>query len=100
MQADGDRDGLPVSILDAAACGVPSIATAVSGIPEFVVDEVTGLIVPERDPEALGSAIVRLVEDPDLALRLGRAANERLADRHSASQELQKLADAWFPRGG
>ena len=74
VQADGDRDGLPVSILDAAACGVPTIGTPVSGIPEFVVDGETGLVVPERDPEGLAAAIVRLCSDPALAARLGREA--------------------------
>ncbi|HWE82593.1 MAG TPA: glycosyltransferase, partial [Gaiellaceae bacterium] len=98
VQPDGDRDGLPVAILDAAACGVPAIATGISGIPDFVVDGVTGLIVPERDPEALLAAMVRLVDDPTLAARLGEAARARLEERHDSDRELRKLADAWFPR--
>jgi glycosyltransferase involved in cell wall biosynthesis/peptidoglycan/xylan/chitin deacetylase (PgdA/CDA1 family) len=97
VQPDGDRDGLPVAILDAAACGVPAIATAISGIPDFVVDGVTGLIVPEHDPEALLAAMARLVDDPALAARLGRAARDRLDERHDSDRELRKLAEAWFP---
>ena len=100
VQPDGDRDGLPVSILDAAACGVPSIATAVVGIPEFVVDGESGLIVPERDPQALARAIARLCEDPELAARLGTGARERLARDHDPARETGKLAAAWLAGAG
>ncbi|HEX4521415.1 MAG TPA: glycosyltransferase [Gaiellaceae bacterium] len=97
VQPDGDRDGLPVSILDAAACEVPTIATAVSGIPEFVVDGESGLIVPERDPEALAAAILRLCREPQLAARLGRGARERLERLHDPEREITKLVEVWFP---
>jgi glycosyltransferase involved in cell wall biosynthesis/ubiquinone/menaquinone biosynthesis C-methylase UbiE len=99
VQADGDRDGLPVSILDAAACGVPSIATPVAGIPEFVLDGETGLLVPQHDPEALAAAIVRLASDPPFAARLGAAARERLALLHDPTRETGKLVSVWFPYG-
>jgi glycosyltransferase involved in cell wall biosynthesis len=95
VEPDGDRDGLPVSILDAAACGVPAIATAVSGIPEFVVDTETGIVVPEHDPVALAEAIVRLHDDRELAARLGEAARRRLQERHDPDTELSKLVRAW-----
>lgn len=94
-QHDGDRDGLPVSILDAAACGVPAITTAVGAIPEFVVDGSTGLIVAERDPRALATAIRRLLDEPGLAAQLGAAARERVAAQHNARREAQKLAALW-----
>jgi colanic acid/amylovoran biosynthesis glycosyltransferase len=97
VQPDGDRDGLPVTILDAAACGVPAIATAISGIPEFVIDGETGLIVPERRPDALAAAIARLCADGELAARLGRRARERLAQQHDPERELSKLVSVWFP---
>lgn len=95
IQPDGDRDGLPVTILDAAACAVPAISTPVGGIPEFVVDGITGLLVPEHDPGAISSAIQRLLDDPDLAPRLGAAAREHVREKHNARREAAKLAAMW-----
>ncbi|MEA2425228.1 MAG: hypothetical protein QOH13_1638, partial [Thermoleophilaceae bacterium] len=61
----------------------PLVATAAGGMPEVVVDEETGLLVPVRDPEALAAAILRLVEDPDLGRRLGRAGRARMLGHHT-----------------
>src|SRR5439155_18192535 len=47
-----DQEGMPVSLMEAAACGVPVVATAVGGVPEMVEDGVTGLLVPAGDAEA------------------------------------------------
>jgi glycosyltransferase involved in cell wall biosynthesis len=95
IQEDGDRDGLPVTLLDAAACGVPAITTAVGAIPEFVVDGVTGLVVSEHDPRAIAAAIGRLLDDPDLAPRLGATARERVLEQHDARREAEKLTALW-----
>jgi colanic acid/amylovoran biosynthesis glycosyltransferase len=95
IQDDGDRDGLPVTILDAAACGVPAITTDVGAIPEFVVDGITGLIVAERNAGAIATAIGRLLDDHDLATRLGAAARERVREQHDARREAEKLAALW-----
>jgi colanic acid/amylovoran biosynthesis glycosyltransferase len=95
IQDDGDRDGLPVTLLDAAACGVPAITTAVGAIPEFVDDGITGLVVAERDPGAVANAIGRLLDDPDLVTRLGAAARERVRKQHDARREAEKLAALW-----
>lgn len=73
---DGDRDGIPNVILEAMASGVPVVSTPVSGIPEVVHHEVTGLLVPEGDAPAIANAVERLLGDPALAERLtanGRA---------------------------
>lgn len=75
----GNIDGLPIVVLEAMAAGRPLVASAIAGIPLAVVDQVTGLLVPERDPEALASALGRLIDDPDLGRRLGAAARVRVA---------------------
>lgn len=70
------REGLPKSLLEAAACARPLVATDVPGCREVVRDGVTGLLVPPRDPEALGAAVAELLSDPDKRSRLGLAARE------------------------
>ncbi len=71
----GNRDGLPTVLLEAMALGTPSVSTDVTGIPELVRDEETGLISPQHDPQALAEKIDRLFGDQDLGCRL--AANAR-----------------------
>lgn len=89
--ADGDRDGLPTVLLEAMAMGTPVIATAVTGIPEAVVDGETGLIVPERDPYALADAIERLLGDPALRTRLAVAARAMVEERFDVRVQAASL---------
>jgi glycosyltransferase involved in cell wall biosynthesis len=72
------REGLPKTVIEAMAYGVPPIVTDCGGSPELVVDGVSGLVVPVRDPLAIGRAIRKLYEDAGLRARLGRAARERI----------------------
>ena len=74
------NEGLPNAVLEAFSYGVPVIATAVGGVPDVVVDEATGLLVPPHDAPALAAAIARLAGDPSLRRRLGAAARERARD--------------------
>ena len=77
-------EGLGTSILDAMACGRPVVATNVGGIPEVVVDDVTGLLVPPRDPTAMAAAIVKLLASRSLREEMGAAGLKRVRDRFSA----------------
>jgi glycosyltransferase involved in cell wall biosynthesis len=70
-------EGMPISVLEAMAAGVPVVASAVGGIPEVVVDGETGLLVPPRDPDALAEALRTLLADPELRRRLGEAGRRR-----------------------
>jgi glycosyltransferase involved in cell wall biosynthesis len=91
---DGDAEGLPNIVLEAMAAGAPVIASRHAGIPEAVTPDVTGLLVPPGDPEALAAALRRLVRDPELRRRLGKRAREVAAERFSAviqSRELEAI---------
>jgi len=91
--ADGNRDGLPVSIVEALACGVPVVATPTTGIPEAVIDGINGRIVPERDPEALAEALEELLVDRDRLELLRRAARPSVVDRFDARRTSLQLRD-------
>ena len=77
-------EGMPVTILEAMEAARAVVATRVGGVPELVVDGVTGLLVPPRDPDALGAAIVRLLLDPAMRERMGQQGRERVLDQFSA----------------
>lgn len=92
--SDGDRDGLPTVLLEAMAAGTPCVSTPVTGIPEAVQHGNTGLLVPERDPDALADAVERLLGDADLRVRLAVAARrhvQRRFDRSAQAASLHRL---------
>jgi glycosyltransferase involved in cell wall biosynthesis len=66
VTSDGDRDGIPNALVEAAACGVPMVSTPVSGIPELVQHGRTGLLVRPHDPLALAEAIDVLLQSAEL----------------------------------
>jgi glycosyltransferase involved in cell wall biosynthesis len=76
--AQGDREGIPVALMEAMATGLAVVASDISGIPELVDDGETGLLVSPGDPRALADAIERLHDDPALRARLGDAARARV----------------------
>jgi glycosyltransferase involved in cell wall biosynthesis len=71
------REGLPKSLIEAAACARPLITTDAPGCREVVTHGMDGLLVPVRDAKALASAIAKLQDDPALARRLGEAARAK-----------------------
>jgi glycosyltransferase involved in cell wall biosynthesis len=83
---DGDRDGLPNVIQEAFALGTPVISTDVTGIPEVLRHEETGLQVPQNEPQELAAALVRLLHDPELRVRLARGARRLI----EADFDIQK----------
>jgi L-malate glycosyltransferase len=72
-------EGLPNVLLEAMAAGRPVVATNVGGIPELVVDGITGLLVPPSDPHALSRKMITLLSDPVRARTMGHAGRERVA---------------------
>jgi glycosyltransferase involved in cell wall biosynthesis len=82
-------EGLGTSVLDAMGCGRPVVGTRAGGIPEVIDDGVTGILVPPRDPHAMADAIVRLLKDEALRLRMGRAGLSLANARFSAERMVQ-----------
>jgi glycosyltransferase involved in cell wall biosynthesis len=92
------REGFGVACLEAMAHGRPVVATGVGGLRDLVVDGETGFVVPPRDPQALRSAIDRLLGDLELRRRLGaagrRRAQERFSRQASTTATVEAYADA------
>ncbi|RJP17134.1 MAG: colanic acid biosynthesis glycosyltransferase WcaL [Candidatus Abyssobacteria bacterium SURF_5] len=74
LGSDGDRDGLPTVLLEAMALGTPCISTDVTGIPEILLNEQTGLMVAQNDAAGLAAALERLLYDGELRERLALSA--------------------------
>ncbi len=94
VSSDGDRDGLPTVLIEAMAVGTPCVATNVSGIPEIVTDELTGLVVDEHKPYALAAALDRLLTDTALRVSLASAARAHIEssfDAHRNAQQIRRL---------
>lgn len=91
--AEGNRDALPTTLLEAAACGLPCVSTPVVGVPEIVEHGVTGLLVPEGDAEALALALERLLGDREEAARMGAAARRRAEERFGLRRNVGRLLD-------
>jgi colanic acid/amylovoran biosynthesis glycosyltransferase len=79
--ASGDMEGLPVSLTEAAASGLPIIATRHSGIPEIVIDGVNGLLVEEHDVEAMAARMAELARAPQRWSAMGRAGRALVEDK-------------------
>jgi colanic acid/amylovoran biosynthesis glycosyltransferase len=90
-----EREGMPVSLMEAAASAVPAVAPAVGGIPELVQDGETGLLYPALDAPALADALERVLRDRELATRLGSAAQRHASARFSIRRQVDDLTRVW-----
>lgn len=91
VASTGDRDGLPTSVLEAMALGLPVVTTDVAGLAEAVTDGETGLLVPERDPLALADALERVLTEPELAQRLSEQGRRRVEESFSLERSVARL---------
>ncbi|MBK8984679.1 MAG: glycosyltransferase [Chloroflexi bacterium] len=82
-------EGLPVSMLEAMAAGLPCVVTAVGDVP-LVIDETMGTLVPPQQPAAFAEALQRLVEAPTVWPSMGQAARQKIADSYSADVWVEK----------
>jgi len=94
--SDGNRDGLPTVLLEAMALGTPCVATPVTGIPEVLVDGVTGLLVPDRDPAAVADALALLLDDVDLRTSVAKAARDLVETEFDTTRQARLVAQS-FP---
>lgn len=88
-------EGMPMALLEAMSWGLPTVATAVGGVPEMITHEVNGLLVAPGDVDGLAAAIARLMEDPQLRQRLGAAARETIASRFSLQTAVERLLEIY-----
>jgi glycosyltransferase involved in cell wall biosynthesis len=100
---NGDRDGLPNVLVEAQSQRVCCLSTSVGGIPELICSDETGILVPPDDSVALAEGLVRLISDPDLRDRLGRAGEQRARetfDKRAGITQLVALFDASLAQDG
>lgn len=90
-----DHEGSPLSVMEYMEAARPVVATNVGGIPDLVVDGVTGILVPPRDPTALAAAISGLLDDPDLRRRLGEAGRARRRSEFDISNTVRRVEDLY-----
>lgn len=88
---DGDRDGIPVVLMEAMACGLPVITGDIAPIRELVQHEETGLMVSATDHDALADALLALISDPDHRHELGKAAREMVEAEFSKTVNVKRL---------
>lgn len=86
-------EGFPYTVLEAMSSGVPCVATDVGGVREAVGD--TGIVVPPRDPEAFGEAMVELLEDTERRKKLARAARARVVEEFTIEKQLSSYAELY-----
>ena len=90
-----ENEGMPVCLMEAGACGVPAVATAVGGIPELIVHGETGLLTPAGDARAFADAVLDLLLHPDKSAAMGRAARARVKTKFSLAKQVDDLLAVW-----
>jgi glycosyltransferase involved in cell wall biosynthesis len=92
---DGDAEGLPTAIVEAAASALPAVGTDHSGIVEAIVDGETGFIVPERDAGALAARLLAILGDPALRDRMGAAARALAERKFDLARQMRRLEEIY-----
>jgi glycosyltransferase involved in cell wall biosynthesis len=91
LDHSGDRDGIPTTLMEAMAMQVPVISTGISGIPELVKHEQTGLLTPPANAEALAQAICRLIADEQLRQKLAAGGRRHIETYHNLEANTRQL---------
>lgn len=92
---DGDRDGIPNILIEAAALGLPIVASDAGGIPELI-DEKTGRLVPQNNPAALAAAIKAAIENPEETRARAKAARIKIEMDFNLRENVRKLTKLMF----
>ncbi len=89
------KEGLPFALLEALGAARPVVATTVGGVPEVILDGQTGFLVPASDPEALGRAIIALLQNPQQAHAMGEAGRKRVQEHFSVEHMVTDTEEAY-----
>ena len=89
---DGDSEGSPVAIMEAQLSGLPVVATFHAGIPEIVLQGITGFLVDEGDVNGMATAMAKLVLDPELAAKMGSSGHNRIIRNFTLDHHLSSLS--------
>jgi len=93
---DGNQEGIPNSMLEAMATGLPVFATEHGGIPEAIENGASGVLVPEHDDEALARAMLSAVQDPGLLSRIGPMGADAVRKKFDLQQQVQRLEEIYL----
>ena len=93
---DGNQEGVPNSMLEAMASGLPVFATRHGGIPEAIENGVSGVLVPERDHEALARALLDAAQDPAFLWRIARSGAEAVRKNFDLRAQAQRLEEIYL----
>jgi len=89
------QEAMPKSLLEAAACELPIVATAVGGVPQIIQPGETGVLLPAGDPQRLAAEIIRLIQNPGLGEQYGRKARELICAKFSETEAIKKLENIY-----
>ncbi len=93
VNRSGDSDGLPTVLSEAMIHRVPVIATDVAGIPDLVQDRVTGLLIPQQNPEAIAQAVMTMTRDRESALKMAEKGRERVLDVYDSDRNHRAILE-------
>ena len=85
------HEGMPISLIEAMAAGIPVVATNVGGIPDLVIDRENGLLVQAGKPEELAAALAGLISDPARRMQMGLAGRQRVLEQHDLDARVPDL---------
>jgi colanic acid/amylovoran biosynthesis glycosyltransferase len=94
--SDGNQEGIPNSMLEAMVTGLPVFATEHGGIPEAIENGVSGILVPERDHEALSDALLKAAQDRHLLARLARNGADVVAKKFDQQNQIRRLEEIYL----
>jgi len=96
LGTDGNQEGVPNSMLEAMATGLPVFATNHGGIPEAISNGLTGILVSERDHVALAGELIQAAQQPERLWQLGRAGSESVAQKFNQRAQTQRLEELYL----
>jgi glycosyltransferase involved in cell wall biosynthesis len=95
----GDMDGIPVVLMEAMAIGTPVITTSISGIPELIEHQVTGYLVPEKNPSEIKKAIQDVIKDDETRTKVISRARKRVEERFDINRNVDELIELYSSHG-